>query len=151
MATEISFSSILVDFGGATPEQTSKSASASNFAPDRLLLTSVRPKITKICFSRPNGPSSSTDHRYNGPRSMLLKRTTNGASKYFSHEILFAFRIFRPLQRRPPRQQPKKNFGQKIRTKKIRTKKIWTKKFGRKKMGGKARGQGTAAAEARHG
>ena len=49
----------------------------------------------------------------------------------------------------------RKNSDKKIPTKKFRRKnsdeKIRTKKFGRKKIGGKARGQGTAAAEARHG
>ena len=48
-----------------------------------------------------------------------------------------------------------KSSDEKIPTKKFRRKnsdeKIPTKKFGRKKIGGKARGQGTAAAEARHG
>ena len=42
--------------------------------------------------------------------------------------------------------------GRKNRTKKIQTKKFRRKQIGRKKkIGGKARGQGTAAAEARHG
>ena len=47
---ENEFFMIFVDFGGATPERTSKLASASNFAPDKLILRSVRPKITKYCF-----------------------------------------------------------------------------------------------------
>ena len=50
--------------------------------------------------------------------------------KYFSKSVVFYERHF-----------GRKNSDEKIRT----------KKFGRKKIGGKARGQGTAAAEARHG
>ena len=42
-----SFSMFSGGFGGAGGKRTSKSASASNFAPDRPILRSVRPKIVK--------------------------------------------------------------------------------------------------------
>ena len=41
------FSQFLRGFGGARGKRTSKSASASNFAPDTPILRSVRPKIVK--------------------------------------------------------------------------------------------------------
>ena len=45
---KVSFSSIWLGFGGPTAERTSKSTSSSNFAPDRLILRSVRQKIVKF-------------------------------------------------------------------------------------------------------
>ena len=53
LVSKISFSSLLIDFEGTTAKRTSKSDSASNFAPDTAFLRSVQLKIVQKQYSWP--------------------------------------------------------------------------------------------------
>ena len=57
LVPEISFASFLIDFGGATAKRTSKSDSASNFAPDTAFLRSVRLKFMQKRYTQRKKPS----------------------------------------------------------------------------------------------
>ena len=91
------------------------------------------------CPSSKKGPRRKEGHKkvnfFNQNRN--YRRTDDGRTKKIRTKIFSAEKIFGQKNFRPKNFSAEKFFGRKF--------------FRTKKIGGKARGQGTAAAEARHG